>query len=120
MAEPIPFNEAVEVATDEELAGPDPWEPAPPRWFPDVQGRCPACGGESLMLADGGYVTCRRLDCPEPEAAHRAIEERAGANAYDRAINTPPSAEACAAIRERLESGTAPRRKVNRQRPSVG
>lgn len=45
--------------------------------FPDVQGRCPACNGESLMLASGGYITCRRLDCPDPEAAHKAIEERA-------------------------------------------
>lgn len=45
--------------------------------FPDVQGRCPACGGQSLMLADGGYITCRRLDCPDPEAAHKAIDETA-------------------------------------------
>lgn len=45
--------------------------------FPDVQGRCPACNGQSLMLADGGYITCRRLDCPDPEAAHKAIDETA-------------------------------------------
>ncbi|MEV6737912.1 hypothetical protein AB0N14_13655 [Streptomyces sp. NPDC051104] len=77
-----------------------------------VQGRCPACGWASLFLGDGGYITCSRLECPSPEAAHEAIEERAGANAYDRAINTPPSAETCAAIRERLESGAVPRRKV--------
>lgn len=32
---------------------------------PDVAGRCPACGGESLMLTDG-HVTCRRLDCTDP------------------------------------------------------
>lgn len=32
----------------------------------DVQGRCPACGGASLFLGDGGHVTCRRLDCPNP------------------------------------------------------
>ena len=80
--------------------------------FPDVQGRCPACNGESLMLADGGYITCRRLDCPDPEAAHKAIEERAGANAYERAVTTPPSAEACAAMRKRPESENPPRRKV--------
>lgn len=67
------------------------------------------------MLADGGYVTCRRLDCPDPEAAHRAIEERAGANAYGRAISAPPSAEACAALRERLTSGGVARRKVRRR-----
>jgi hypothetical protein len=78
----------------------------------DIQARCPACGGHSLMLADGGYITCRRLDCPNPEAAHDAIEERAGANAYERAVTAPPSAEACAAMRKRLESGSPPRRKV--------
>lgn len=37
--------------------------------MPDVQGRCPACHGASLFLADGGHVTCRRLDCPDPCAA---------------------------------------------------
>ncbi|WP_372344677.1 DUF6085 family protein [Streptomyces sp. KL116D] len=82
--------------------------------LPDVDGQCPACGGESLMLADGGYVTCRRADCPDPTAAHDAIEERAGANAYDRAINTPPSAAALEGIRKRLADGTAPRRTVPR------
>jgi hypothetical protein len=112
MTERTPFDQAVEVATDEELDGPDPWEPPASRWFPDVQGHCPACGGESLMLADGGYVTCRRLDCPDPESAHKAIEEHAGANAYGRAITAPPSAEACAAIRARVESDNPPRRKV--------
>lgn len=34
--------------------------------FPRVQGRCPACGGEALFLADGGHVTCSRLDCADP------------------------------------------------------
>ncbi|MFD9276867.1 hypothetical protein ACFWD7_06190 [Streptomyces mirabilis] len=41
--------------------------------FPDVQGRCPACNGASLFLADGGYITCRRLDCPQPDAATEVI-----------------------------------------------
>jgi hypothetical protein len=41
----------------------------------DVQGRCPACGGSSLMLADGGYITCRRLDCPQPDAASEVIAD---------------------------------------------
>lgn len=43
---------------------PDP-QPAPPT----VTGRCPACKGESLFLADGGHVTCSRIDCPDPSAA---------------------------------------------------
>src|SRR5690625_2459388 len=36
---------------------------------PDVQGRCPACGRESLFLGAGGYVTCREDNCPRPDAA---------------------------------------------------
>jgi hypothetical protein len=35
----------------------------------DVQGRCPACGDTSLFLAEAGYVTCSRSDCPSPDAA---------------------------------------------------
>ena len=35
----------------------------------DVQGRCPACGGSSLFLGEGGHVTCSRIDCPNPCAA---------------------------------------------------
>ncbi|MEU0590007.1 hypothetical protein [Streptomyces ardesiacus] len=35
----------------------------------DVQGRCPACGGASLFLAEGGHVLCSRLDCPAPGEA---------------------------------------------------
>jgi len=84
--------------------------------FPSVQARCPACGSSgTLFLGDGGYITCSLVECPTPEAAHEAIEERAGANAYERAINTPPSAEACAVLRQRLQDGTAPRRKVTRR-----
>ena len=36
---------------------------------PLVQGRCPACNGSSLFLGTGGYVTCSRLDCPNPTLA---------------------------------------------------
>ena len=36
---------------------------------PLVQGRCPACNGSSLFLGSSGYVTCSRLDCPNPTAA---------------------------------------------------
>ncbi|MFD5676145.1 hypothetical protein [Streptomyces sp. NPDC127040] len=51
-----------------------PEEMSMPDASPTVQGRCPACRGESLMLAGGGYVTCRRLACLDPEAATRALE----------------------------------------------
>lgn len=47
-----------------------------PDLHPTVQGRCPACRGESLFLGSGGYVTCARLDCPDPEAATRILEQR--------------------------------------------
>lgn len=43
---------------------------------PNVQGYCPACRGQSLFLGSGGYVTCRRLDCPDPEAATKVLEQK--------------------------------------------
>ncbi|MCW8219430.1 DUF6085 family protein [Streptomyces griseolus] len=42
--------------------------------FPTVQGHCPACGRSSLFLGSGGYVTCARIDCPEPDAASTLLE----------------------------------------------
>jgi hypothetical protein len=45
--------------------------------LPLVKGRCPACYGASLFLGDGGYVTCSRIDCPEPDAASTALEQPA-------------------------------------------
>ncbi|MEU5772662.1 hypothetical protein ABZ819_05070 [Streptomyces venezuelae] len=54
----------------------------------DICGRCPACRGESLMLAAGGHVTCRRLDCPNPNAADQLLR------------GEPQTAIAAAAARE--------------------
>ncbi|MET9923440.1 MULTISPECIES: DUF6085 family protein [Streptomyces] len=45
--------------------------------FPTVQGHGPACGSTSLFLGSGGYVTCARLDCPDPDAASTVLEQRA-------------------------------------------
>lgn len=42
--------------------------------FPTVQGRCPACGWATLFLGSGGYVTCARLECPQPDAASTLLE----------------------------------------------
>lgn len=42
---------------------------------PRVQGRCPACGGSSLFLGSGGYLTCSRLDCPQPDAATEVLSD---------------------------------------------
>jgi hypothetical protein len=59
-----------------------PAEPGPPPHgpagassaFPAVQGHCPACGDPSLFLGEGGYVTCSRAECPEPDAASTLLE----------------------------------------------
>ncbi|MET8766351.1 DUF6085 family protein [Streptomyces sp. NPDC004658] len=44
-------------------------ETHPIKTFPSIQGRCPACRGDSLFIGSGGYVTCSRIDCPDPCAA---------------------------------------------------
>ncbi|MFD3523871.1 hypothetical protein [Streptomyces sp. NPDC058653] len=41
--------------------------------MPDVQGRCPACGGSSLFLGEGGHVTCSRTACVAPGAADQLL-----------------------------------------------
>lgn len=57
---------------------------------PHVQGRCPACRGASLFLGSGGYVTCARLDCPEPDAATTLLE-RCKASTKDASKDAPAS-----------------------------
>ncbi|MFB6665997.1 hypothetical protein [Streptomyces parvus] len=44
--------------------------------FPTVQGHCPACDSTSLFLGSGGYVTCARIDCPQPDAASIRLEKQ--------------------------------------------
>lgn len=41
-----------------------------------VQGYCPVCGGRSLFLGTGGYVTCSRSDCSNPSAASDILDDR--------------------------------------------
>lgn len=50
--------------------------------FPDIQGRCPACNGSTLFLADGGYITCSWIECPNPDAASQIIGEVADARQH--------------------------------------
>jgi hypothetical protein len=39
-----------------------------------IKGRCPACDADgSIFVGVGGYLTCSRLDCPEPDAPHKAL-----------------------------------------------
>jgi hypothetical protein len=37
--------------------------------MPVVRGKCPSCGSYSLFLAQGGYITCAKLDCKDPCSA---------------------------------------------------
>lgn len=59
--------------------------------LPHVDGRCPACGRGGLFLGFGGYVTCSQRDCPNPGAAHEAIEQQADSNAAERSIRAAAS-----------------------------
>lgn len=60
---------------------------------PLVKGRCPACRGASLFLGSDGYVTCSRLDCPNPGAADKLLHGEQAATAR----NVGPSVRECAA-----------------------
>ncbi|SCK20254.1 hypothetical protein YUYDRAFT_02108 [Streptomyces sp. ScaeMP-e48] len=60
------------------------------RAHPTVQGRCPACGGGGLYLGSGGYVTCPRIGCPEPDAGSTLLEQRPGARPAEHCGDQPP------------------------------
>ncbi|MFJ2675094.1 DUF6085 family protein [Streptomyces sp. NPDC087525] len=66
-------HQTAPVATDPE---PDDDTDNTPHCYTTVQGHCPACRGTSLFLGSGGYVTCSRLDCPEPDAASTLLERK--------------------------------------------
>lgn len=40
-----------------------------------IAGHCPSCGRETLTRANGGHVTCTRLECPEPTAADDLLHD---------------------------------------------
>lgn len=44
--------------------------------YPQVRGKCPACGNNCLFLAAGGYVTCAIIEYPDPSSASVLIESR--------------------------------------------
>ena len=51
-----------------------PYQQALTGRFPLVKGRCPACGlNNTLFLAEGGWVTCSWLKCPDPSSASDAL-----------------------------------------------
>jgi hypothetical protein len=78
---------------------------------PKVQGFCPVCGSESLFLGAGGYVTCSRIDCPEPDAVSSLLDDRETAHIVtfrelDFTIRHP--------LRERLRDELPPLRPARR------
>jgi hypothetical protein len=80
-----------------------------PKAFPDVQGRCPACGWTTLFLGAGGHVTCARLDCPNPCAADDQLHQTRPAEAALARIATladqHPAGIDTALIHEALDTG---------------
>ena len=40
-----------------------------------VAGNCPMGCGESLLLGEGGFVTCCSLGCPAPDAVARILAD---------------------------------------------
>lgn len=41
-----------------------------------VPGYCPMGCGQTLFRASGGYITCRYLECPCPDAVSTILEDR--------------------------------------------
>jgi len=42
----------------------------------DVQGFCPMGCGATLFLGNGGYITCRYIHCPCPDAVSTLLDDR--------------------------------------------
>ncbi len=40
-----------------------------------ISNRCPACGGQTLFVASGGWLTCSWLGCPKPTSMTQMLEE---------------------------------------------
>lgn len=81
----------------------------PPKTFPSIQGRCPACRGDSLFIGSGGYVTCSRLDCPNPSAADQLLhgEQPAHAPAATEATEAATTTRVFAALHHSAEQDVA-------------
>ncbi|MCZ7413131.1 DUF6085 family protein [Streptomyces sp. WMMC897] len=74
---------------------------------PLVRGYCPACRGASLFLGEDGYVTCARLDCPDPSAATDWLEQRDKPDTRAAADDVHPSGDDAAARRARYVAAMA-------------
>jgi hypothetical protein len=51
----------------------DAAQPSDP--FPRLADRCPACGGTTLFVGSGGWITCSLIGCPDPTMDHAATIE---------------------------------------------
>lgn len=40
-----------------------------------ISNRCPACGNQTLFIAEGGWLTCSWLKCPNPCAIGDIAED---------------------------------------------
>lgn len=40
-----------------------------------LHGHCPACGRTSLMTGAGGHIVCGHLECPDPTALDRLLDD---------------------------------------------
>lgn len=49
---------------------------AAPAMTARLAGHCPGCGGSTLFVGDGGHITCSLLDCPDPTAVDRILDDR--------------------------------------------
>lgn len=47
----------------------------PGEYFPRVAGYCPMGCGQTLMLGEGGFVTCSLLACPDPSAVATILDD---------------------------------------------
>lgn len=41
----------------------------------DVAGFCPMGCGQTLSVMSGGHVTCRKLECPRPDAVSEILDD---------------------------------------------
>jgi hypothetical protein len=98
--------------TEDDVCGSEP-----PRLITDAQGQVWRTGDCWCTLApdhDGDCV------CETCQDRHGAPGWPNPAQRYEAALKTPPSAEACAVIRQRLQDGTAPRRTVRPREAGEG
>src|SRR5574343_1580528 len=84
--------------------------------WPRVAGCCPACGGASLFVGEGGYVTCSMRPCPDPTAVADLLERPRGLDAESVAARL---VQVICEIQDQLDGERAVRRAEPRQQMAV-